>query len=78
MSRLKGRYVATVTIEINEEYVPDRMLPVEQVKSDICNWLTPDLQKIIVREVDCTTVKVEQQYADVYLVEDEDHVDRDV
>ena len=77
MSRLKARYVATVTIEINEEYVPGKMLPVEQVKSNICNRLTPDLQEIIASEVDCTSVKVEQQYADVYLVE-EDHVDGDM
>lgn len=74
MSRLKSRYVALVTIEINEEYVPGRMLPVEQVKENVVKHLTPDLQEIIASEVDCTSVKVEQQYADVYLVE-EDHVD---
>ena len=78
MSRLKGRYVATVIIEINEEYVPGRMLPVEQVKENVVKHLTPDLQKIIYNGVDCTSVKVEQQYADVYLVEDEDHVDSDM
>ena len=77
MSRIKARCVALVTIEINEEYIPGRMLPVEQVKSNICNHLTPDLQEIIASEVDCTSVKVEQQYADVYLVE-EDHVDSDM
>lgn len=75
MSRLKGRYVATVTIEINEEYVPGKMLPVEQVKENTVKHLTPDLQEIIYYSVGCTSVKVEQQYADVYLVEDEDHVD---
>jgi hypothetical protein len=50
------------------------MLPVEQVKENVVKHLTPDLQEIIASEVDCTSVKVEQQYADVYLVE-EDHVD---
>lgn len=53
MSRLKARYVATVTIEINEEYVPGRMLPVEQVKENVVKHLTPDLQEIIASEVDC-------------------------
>ena len=77
MSRIKARCVALVTIEINEEYIPGRMLPVEQVKSNICNRLTPDLQEIIASEVNCTSVKVEQQYVDVYLVE-EDHVDSDM
>ena len=75
MSRLKARYVATVTIEINEEYVPGRMLPVEQVKEIVVKHLTPDLQDIIYREIDCTSVKVEQQYADAYLVREEDYVD---
>jgi hypothetical protein len=69
--------VATVTIEINEEYVPGQMLPVEQVKEIVVKHLTPDLQEIIYNGVDCTSVKVEQQYADVYLVE-EDHVDSDM
>ena len=77
MSRLKARYVAQITIEINEEYVPGKMLPVEQVKENVVKHLTPDLQEIIYNEVDCTSVKVEQQYADVYLVE-EDHVDSDM
>ena len=77
LSRLKARYVATVTIEINEEYVPGKMLPVEQVKENVVKHLTPDLQEIIYNEVDCTSVKVEQQYANVYLVE-EDHVDSDM
>ena len=77
MSRLKSRYVATVIIEINEEYVPGKMLPVEKIKENIVNRISPDLQEIIASEVDCTSVKVEQQYADVYLVE-EDHVDSDM
>jgi hypothetical protein len=78
MSRLKARYVATVTIEINEEYVPGKMLPVEKIKENIVNRAALDLQEIISSEIMYSSVKVEQQYADVYLVEDEDHVDSDM
>ena len=72
MSRLKARYVATVTIEIDEEYQEGHMLPFEEIKYNLTNYLTPDLETLIFREIDCTSVKVEQQYADVYLVEEED------
>ena len=41
MSRLKGRYVAQITIEIDEEYVQGDMLPIEKIKDRFNNLTTP-------------------------------------
>lgn len=73
MSRMKGRYVAQITIEIDEEYQEGHMLPFEEIKYNLANYLTPDLETLIFREIDCTRVKVDQQYADIILEEEDGH-----
>lgn len=80
MSRLKGRYVAQITIEVDEEYVQGAMLPVEKIKERWKNGTTPFIRNLIRHELNAlsvaTKVTVDQQYADINLVE-VDNVDSD-
>ena len=73
MSRMKGRYVAQIIIEIDEEYQEGRMLPFEEIEHNFKNRLTPELEVLLLREIDCTRVKVDQQYADIILEEEDGH-----
>ena len=73
MSRLKAKYVAQVTIEIDEEYRPDVMLPIDKIRDILANSMTPELETLLFREIDCTRVKVDQQYADTILEEEDGH-----
>ena len=73
MSRIKGKFVALLTIEFDMELKPyDR--PVEEIKDDMQNGVFADL---IRAELECevgedeTVVTVEQQYADLYEVNDD-------
>ena len=71
MSRIKGRYVAQVVFELDTPR-ESNTLPLEEIRHYICDG---DM-KIAITEVladeayDCT-VTVDQQYADVYEVDDE-------
>ena len=76
MNRLKGRYVAQVTIEVDEEYVQGDMLPIEKIKDRFNNLTTPFITELIQDSYDCAKVIVDQQYADINLVE-VDNVDSD-
>ncbi len=71
MSRIKGRYVAQVVLEWDVPWEHD-MNSLEEIRHNICDG---DM-KIAIKEalsyvLDCT-VTVDQQYADVYEVDDED------
>ena len=76
MTRLKGRYVAQVIIEVDEEYVQGDMLPIEKIKDRFNNLTTPFITELIHDNYDCAKVTVDQQYADINLVE-VDNVDSD-
>ena len=76
MNRLKGRYVAQITIEIDEEYVQGDVLPIEKIKDRFNNFTTPFITELIQDSYDCAKVTVDQQYADINLVE-VDNVDSD-
>ena len=76
MNRLKGRYVAQVIIEVDEEYVQGDMLPIEKIKDRFNNLTTPFITELIQDSYDCAKVTVDQQYADINLVE-VDNVDSD-
>lgn len=75
MSRLKGRLVAQVIIEIDKEYLPEEMLPFEEIRNRF-NGITPYLGDLIEETFEATKVTVDQQYADINLVE-VDNVDSD-
>ncbi len=71
MSRIKGKYVATV--EINFDFAKiEKFFPFEEIKNNIENELTPLLLELIRGEIteDIATVEVRQQFADCYKVEE--------
>lgn len=72
---IKGRYVALVEIDIHLEE-KESLRPFEDIKNDVMNGkLTEELLKIIEYEFATKEegdVKVTQQYADMYRVEDGD------
>lgn len=69
MSRVKGKYVATVTIEWDQEREPN-MLPLQDIK-DNARYLTMNITEVIQDGVDGNTkVDVTEQYCDFYEVED--------
>ena len=69
MSRVKGKYVATVTIEWDQEREPN-MLPLQDIK-DNARYLTMNLKEAIQDAVQGNTeVEVNEQYCDFYEVED--------
>ena len=72
MSRLKGRLVAQVTIEIDKEYLPGEMLPFTEIR-DRFNGITPYLGDLIAETFEHTKVTVNQQYADIILEEEDGH-----
>lgn len=72
MSRIKGRYVAQVTIEIDKEYLPGEMLPFEEIR-DRFNGITPYLADLVDDTFEDAKVKVDQQYADIILEEEDGH-----
>lgn len=72
--RYKGKYVALVTVDI-DTVVEDGMLPFETIKDNVTKYTTQELKRLIdnylFSEDDGCTVVVNQQYADLYEVEDE-------
>ena len=70
MSRVKGKYVATVTIEWDQEREPN-MLPLQDIK-DNARFLTMNITEAIQDGVQGDTkVEVVEQYCDFYEVEDD-------
>ena len=69
MSRVKGKYVAIVTIEWDQEREPN-MLPLQDIK-DNARYLTMSLTEAIQDGIDGNTkVEVVEQYCDFYEVEE--------
>lgn len=72
MKRIKGRYVGQVILEFD---VPrdDDTYPLEKIRNSICGGeLTEAIRCALYDGVDDCVVTVDQQYADVYEVDDED------
>lgn len=71
--RIKGRYVALVEIDFNFQHEKE-MLPFEKIKENFSDGkLTDDIKELIYSEImdRYGDVKVTQQYADMYEVEDD-------
>ena len=71
MSRIKGRYVAQVVLEFD---VPrdDDTYPLEKIRNSICGGkLTEVIKCALFCNIAEVTVTVDQQYADVYEVDDD-------
>jgi len=70
MSRIKGRYVATVEIDFDTERVPG-MVSIEEIQERLrSNTFTEVLRNTLANGIDFGKVQVTQQYADIYEVEE--------
>ena len=70
MSRVKGKYVATVTIEWDQEREPN-MLPIGDIKEN-AKFLTQSITESLMEAVQGKTqIEVTEQYCDFWEVEDE-------
>lgn len=70
MSRVKGKYVATVTIEWDQEREPN-MLPLQDIK-DNARFLTTNITEVIQDGIEGSSkVEVVEQYCDFYEVEED-------
>jgi len=70
MSRIKGRYVATVEIDFDAEREPG-MVSIEEMQESLRrNKFTEEIHQMIQDEFDFGKVHVTQQYADIYEVEE--------
>lgn len=70
MSRIKGRYVAQVIIDWNQER-EQNMLPIESIREN-AKFLTQSITKSLTEAVQGKTqIEVTEQYCDFWEVEDE-------
>ena len=70
MSRVEGKYVATVTIEWDREREPN-MLPLQDIK-DNAKFLTANLTDVILDAIDeCSEVEIVEHHCEFYEVEDD-------
>lgn len=75
MSKVKGRYVATVILDIEYDETEKDILPFEDARRSICDGeLTQLLRECLDEEFDFgdyATITVGQQYADLYRVDED-------
>ena len=70
MSRVKGKYVATVTMEWDQER-EQNMLPIESIREN-AKFLTQSITESLTEAVQGKTqIEVTEQYCDFWEVEDE-------
>lgn len=71
---IKGRYVATVTIDLRYPDDFARGLPLDEMKKRLIANADNTMRKIIEDKCssDCETVDVQRQYADLYRVPDDE------
>lgn len=74
MSRIKGRYVAQVVIELDADENEPELKTIDQLRYAFANQMTGSVKDTLTDEFDvssCVTVTVEKQFADVWRVGDE-------
>lgn len=70
MSRIKGRYVATVEIDIDTERLPG-MISIEEIQERFRDdMFTERVLQTLADGIDIGEIQVTQQYADIYEVEE--------
>ena len=70
---IKGRYVATVVIDIALPEDTPGLLPFEEIRAHAFNNVTEEIRSMLNEEIGSDgTVTVTQQYADIYRCSDED------
>lgn len=76
MARIKGRYVATIIVDFNYDEKDKSMLPFDEVEEHLrTGKMNSQVEDLLYDEFsaddDKVKLSVEQQYADIYRVEDE-------
>lgn len=74
MSKIKGKYVATVIIELEADESMKGLLPFEKIKENF-KGMTPVVKEILEYEIsddELGTVEVLEQFCDVWRSEDGD------
>lgn len=70
---IKGRYVATVVIDIVVPEDTPNLLPFEEMRAHAFDNTTEEIRSMLQKEIDSDgTVTITQQYADIYRCSDED------
>jgi hypothetical protein len=70
MSRIKGRYVAQVILEVDMERC-EGMLPLEVIRENMYG-ITDTMANTLIEEGDFSKVEVVPQFVDVYETEEEE------
>ena len=69
---IKGKYVATVTLDFCIDEKAEGLLPFEKLKKQVHEETTAYIENLLADEFeDLGSVRVVQQYADLYRTEDE-------
>lgn len=68
MSRIKGRYVAQIILEVDEERI-DGMVPFEEIKKNF-SGITEEIKKVL-EQGDFSKVEVIPQYSNICEVEED-------
>lgn len=73
MSRIKGRYVAQVVIEMDVDENKPHLKTFDQLRDTYENQMTDGIKDILAEHFDVSfvTVTVEKQFADVWRADDE-------
>ncbi len=74
---IKGRYVALVEVDFSLDDHKEGIRPFEDIRNDFVNGyvteeLAKELKELFYDDKGLTTIKVTQQYADLYKVEEGD------
>lgn len=73
MSRIKGRYVAQVVIELDADENEPHLKTIDQLRDAFVNQMTEEVKDTLTDDfnVPFVTVTVEKQFADVWRAGDE-------
>lgn len=71
MSRIKGRYVAQVIVELDVDENEPYLKSIDELRDVFANQLTDKIKDILTDVSSFVTVTVEKQFADVWRADDE-------
>ena len=73
---IKGKFVATIEIDIDVDENTPNLLPFEKLKSSVQNDMETAIKDMLYEEFgEITTVKVTKNFADLYKTEDKHETD---
>ena len=75
---IKGKFVATIEIDIDVDENTPNLLPFEKLKSAVHNDMEVAVKDMLCEEFgDIATVKVTKTFADLYKTEDKHEIETD-